>query len=119
MKEQPAEYYFVDFEGERIATLRDLTCSERDFLIAKYLKTDSYHVYEIARLCKMLGADKKIGEEGWEFKEKPSIDVLEKMSLNDPDLFYTLLFHANRANDQYQANKEGIVKNLKEQFSST
>ena len=119
MKEQPAEYYFVEFEGEKVATLRDLTCRERDFLISKYIKTDSYHEYELARLCKMLGADLKVGEEGWIFPEKANVETLEKLALSHKELFFTLTIGAEQASENYQKNREAIVKNLKELSSST
>jgi len=117
-EKQPAEFYQVELDGEVVATIRNITYSERGILSQFIYKSD-FQNYTLNRMLYCLGGKNKKGEEGWNFKEEVTLENLDKMANDNPILFYTINTKINEVEKDYKDNVEGILKNLNKLSDST
>lgn len=116
-KEQPFEFYTIEYNGEVVATVRNLTLSEKGWLFSSY-RTNPIG-YKVARMYLALGGQKRVGREGWIFKEDVTEDVLNKLELDTPEIFWRIDLKLDEIEAEYMEAKAGILKNLNELSGST
>lgn len=109
-KDQPHEFYLIEFEGEVIATVRDLTLSEKAYLFN--LTGGNPLSWKVERMVVALGGKKPKGKEGWIYKEEITSEVISKFELDSPKIFWLIDFKLEEIDKAYREQKEAILKNL-------